>query len=481
MPESADRPEALRGVESWLASPIRLAILALAAVVLATLATTFGELELDRAGGFDEHSGDTVLRQGALWALWALAMPAFLWVAVRLQRRISSWIVLSAAHALIAAAVGASFLYVEIQLIEFGQTAEETANIAQRIKERQEAHRQMSEWREAKAAALEAGEEPPPRPSPQDWRRDRRRDRPGSEDDGNKGDRDGRGGRDHEPAREGDTRDGDADRERDRQGTWRPRTIENLPATGDLRRDFGRRWPYRVPRYALVYFSLIGIGLGIRAFLAGQRQERHAARLAADLDRARLEALKGQLHPHFLFNSLHSVGGLIRTSRSDDALTALASIGDLLRTSLDAAPEQFVPLVREIELFERYLAVEALRLGERLQIHIEVPKALHPAEVPTFIAQPLVENAIKHAIATRAEGGSVTLRARQEGDERLIIEVDDDGPGFDPKPDHVGVGIAHVRGRLEALFGDSAHLQISSLPARGPRARLTLPLDDLES
>lgn len=252
-------------------------------------------------------------------------------------------------------------------------------------------------------------------------------------------------------------------------------------STGDLVADFKRRWPLRLPRYALVYFALIGIGLGIRAFLNGRLQERHAAQLEADLSRARLDALKGQLHPHFLFNSLHSVGGLIRTSRSADALTAIASIGDLLRTSLDAEPEQFVPLEREVELIERYLDVESLRLGDRLRITIDVPEPLLPAEVPTFIAQPLVENAIKHAIASRASGGSVVFRARAEDGVRLILDIEDDGPGFQPKAGHAGVGIAHVTERLEALFGDAARLDIGSMPGGGTRARLTLPLDDVES
>ncbi|QDV07754.1 Sensor histidine kinase YehU [Planctomycetes bacterium Poly30] len=451
-------------VELWLSSPIRLALLAIVAILLATLATSIGEIELVSAGGMDERDVDVLWRQGLLWTLWAVVTPPLLWVAIRMGRFISHWPLLVLAHLILATIVGAAFLCAEIAVIEAGQTAEETASFARGVRwseERGDGERDSRRRRDGRTpgegdlAAAEPGTSPPDRPI----------------EEGRSSDN---GFANRPPGR---PPTGPMSRRR-----WMRRVASFNISTGDLRADFERRWPLRVPRYALVYFSLIGIGLGIRAFLNGRLQERHAARLESDLSRARLDALKGQLHPHFLFNSLHSVGGLIRTSRGDDALTALASIGDLLRTSLDAEPEQFVPLEREIELIRRYLDVETLRLGDRLKITIDVPPELLPAEVPTFIAQPLVENAIKHAVASRSGGGSVLLRARAEDGVRLILDVEDDGPGYAPRAGHAGVGISHVTQRLEALFGGAATLEVGSMPAgsAGTRARLTLPLDDID-
>lgn len=433
-------PAQVSGAERWLRSPIRLALLAGLAVVIATAATSIGAMELGSAGGIDEADVDVLRREGTLSLLWALATPVFLWVALKLSRAVKAWPLLLAAHIVISLVAGSLFLCAEIKLVEWGQTAEQT-----------EAYAGFVAAREERSAAFRRDDPPPRRPE-------------------------GRGGAEGRGGPEGRGAEGRPGPRR----RWRGRSAGLTLATGDLGADFGRRFPLRVPRYALVYLSLVGIGLGIRAFLNGRTQERHAARLEQDLARARLEALRGQLHPHFLFNSLHSVGGLIRTSRGDDALTALASIGDLLRTSLDAQPEQFVPLEREVELIERYLEVESLRLGDRLKITLDVPEALLPAEVPTFIAQPLVENAIKHAVANRANGGAITLRASQEMGVRLILEVEDDGPGFAPRSGHQGVGISHVRQRLEALFGETASLDVATRDEGGTRARLTLPLDDLD-
>ncbi|MFT6109515.1 MAG: signal transduction histidine kinase [Planctomycetota bacterium] len=484
---SADAPgesPAIAGAELWLSSPIRLAILAGAVVLLATLATAIGEIELLSAGGIDQRDIHVLVRQVVIWTLWALAAPALLWAAVGLGRRLPHWSLILGAHLALALFMGSLFLCAEIEIIEASQSEAKTqdfARVIQWMASREEGGRRgegpdsqlrggMEQNRLAREAEFRAQDPPAPPTSPGGTAAENETDREPSRR---------RGGRRGEPRSSGGGPRAEGGPPRSRGG-W-SRTAGWSVSTGSLTADFRRRWPLRVPRYALVYFAVIGIGLGIRSFLSGRSQERLNARLEADLARARLDALKGQLHPHFLFNSLHSVGGLIRTSRPDDALTALASIGDLLRTSLDAKPEQFVPLESEVGLIQRYLDVESLRLGDRLKITIDVPPELMPAEVPTFIAQPLVENAIKHAVAARASGGSITVRARQEGGVRLLLDVLDDGPGYDPKTATPGVGIAHVTERLQALFGDGASLDVQALPEGGTRARLTLPLDDLET
>ena len=174
---------------------------------------------------------------------------------------------------------------------------------------------------------------------------------------------------------------------------------------------------------------------------------------------------------------------MIRGERGREALTALDSIGDLLRTSLDAGGEQFVPLARELELTRRYLAVEELRLGDRLRVTIEAEPLLEQCEVPAFITQPLVENAMKHGIAARTEGGSICVSARRgDAPGTLIVDVTDDGSGFDARSKAKrGVGIRHIEERLTALFDDAAHLEYSAPETGGTRARLVLPLEDDEA
>jgi len=447
----------LAGVERWLRSPFRLALLVLGAVALTTAATSLGEVELRRAWGGGPDESDLVVRQGVLWLTWALIAAPLVGLAGILARHTRPWPITFLSHLPIAIVVGSGILVVENELTVWVQGPERTEHIRERV-----------QW-------LESSDNTERRPP---WERG------GS----SREERAERTGQDSEGASSSEP----GDRERRDRSDWRRRRSRANPAafgfvTGDIADDFGRRWTLRVPRYALTYFALIGIGLGIRSFLVGRAREREAHTLAvragqleSALTEAKLGALQGQLMPHFLFNALHSIGGLIRTERPAEALTALSSIGDLLRTSLDAGGEQFVPLERELELVERYLEVEKLRMGDRLQIEIDAPSELLAAEVPAFIAQPLVENAIKHAIADRTEGGSLTVRVRAEDGTRLIIDIEDDGPGFQPGG-HEGVGLPHVRSRLKALFDDDARLEMTTLEGGGTRARLVLPLDDLET
>ncbi|MEM9380674.1 MAG: histidine kinase [Planctomycetota bacterium] len=444
-PGSRPEQDRLAGVEAWLRSPYRLALLVAAAFVVVTAATSLGDVELRRAWGFGPDESDLVIKQAVLWLTWALAAPLLVWLAVRLAGVLRHWTLALAAQVGIGVVVGSLMLLLENAVVVQLQGPEHTARVRERV-----------EWMEARMGGDR-------RPGAERERR-----RPEIQEDGD------------DPRRREERRD-DRRRRRPRAGP----VVFGI-ATGDTVQDFERSWPLRVPRYALVYLALVGIGLGIRSFLVGRAREREAQDLAvrasqleAALTEARLSALKGQLHPHFLFNALHSVGGLIRTERPGEALTALASIGDLLRTSLDAGGEQLVPLERELDLVERYLAVETLRLGDRLRITIDAPRELLGAEVPAFIAQPLVENAVKHAIAPSANGGSVTVRVRSRDGVELVLDVEDDGPGFDPGA-RTGVGLNHVRTRLAALFDDAASLEMTTREEGGARARVVLPLDDLE-
>ncbi len=471
---------ALADLESWLRSPLRLAILLAIATVIATAATSFGEVELRRAWGGGPEERDLVLRQGVVWLAWALLVLPLSALAGAIARRAKGWPAALACHVPIAALVASLFLVLENSLTAWAQGPERTQQFRERVlgQDDPRSTRRRPPWERPELRDTELRASAPGRPEAE-GQADPRLEAAEPPTEGavtteRTARPDGREGRDR-----GDSRRG--------RGDWRRRTWMVGFVTGDVLLDFQRRWTLRVPRYALIYFAVIGLGLGARSFLVGRARERKAAalelqtsQLESALTAAQLTALKSQLHPHFLFNALHSVGGMIRTERSAEALGALARIGDLLRTSLDAGPEQFVSLGREIELAERYLEVEQMRLGDRLKVDLEVAPALTAAEVPAFITQPLVENAVKHGIATSSEGGTVRLRASASADgTRMRIDIEDDGAGVvEGSPD--GVGLQNVRSRLRALFEADAKLEVELLEEGGTRARITLPLDDLE-
>jgi sensor histidine kinase YesM len=204
-----------------------------------------------------------------------------------------------------------------------------------------------------------------------------------------------------------------------------------------------------------------------------------AARSDALRARAELHALRAQLDPHFLFNTLHSLMALVR-SDARAAEEAVERFGDLLRYVLDVNRDRRdeAPLAEEWAFVRSYLALEQLRLGARLRVIEHVDPDVLDAVVPTFALQPLVENAIHHAIAPHARGGTLTIEARAEGDDRMVMAVSDDGPGT--TREHAltatGVGLRVLRQRLEVLYGGEARLEITTSPGQGFTAAISLPL-----
>ena len=198
------------------------------------------------------------------------------------------------------------------------------------------------------------------------------------------------------------------------------------------------------------------------------------AQLEAQLAAARLDALRMQLNPHFLFNTLHAVSALmardVRTAR-----TMLSDLSDLLRLALDRAAEPEVPLAEELDFLDRYLRIERTRFRDRLRVDVEVDPATRDALVPTLLLQPLVENALKHGVAPRADGGHVRIEAFREGDD-LLFRVTDDGPGF-PAADtrREGVGLRTTRERLATRFGAAARLRLENRPEGGAVAEVKIP------
>ena len=220
----------------------------------------------------------------------------------------------------------------------------------------------------------------------------------------------------------------------------------------------------------------------------GQRlseKEVQAATLESQLSEARLNALKMQLQPHFLFNTLHSIGALARTGRGEEVVRVVTGLSDLLRRVLTAGGGQLVLLEEELDFVDRYLEIEGLRFQDRLRVTREIAPDVLDAQVPNLILQPLVENAIRHGISVLPKSGRVELRASRRG-EQLVIEVRDDGPGPGGPPMGGGIGLANVRGRLEELYGSRAQLELvhdtwGETGGTGTCARLSLPLTASDS
>lgn len=225
----------------------------------------------------------------------------------------------------------------------------------------------------------------------------------------------------------------------------------------------------------LTYWAVVAMH-HLRAYDRGYRERTLAAvRLREQLVRAELGALRMQLHPHFLFNALNSITAILHRD-PEQAETMIVQLSRLLRRALETRDTPEVPLAREIELLRNYLELAALRHGERLRWKIDVPPVLASVMVPTFLLQPLVENAVVHGIEGLASEGSIALRARQQG-ERLELEIENDLPMVPAggRRAGAGVGLENVRARLRHLYGDAASFELTVQPGRSALARIVLP------
>jgi sensor histidine kinase YesM len=225
----------------------------------------------------------------------------------------------------------------------------------------------------------------------------------------------------------------------------------------------------------LLPFLLLGTWLYVMmagVMYAGEAATR-VARAEAAAAEARLAALRGQLNPHFLFNALHSVVQLTAIA-PERAARAAEDLATLLRTTVDE-DRNLVPLRDEWRFVERYLALERMRFGDRLQVRASLDEEVMDAEVPAFALQTLVENAVRHAAAPRVEATVLEVHARREGD-GLQLTVRDDGAGARPEQlaGEVGTGLRRLRDRLHALYGSAASLVLDDA-APGVRATLSLP------
>ncbi len=237
--------------------------------------------------------------------------------------------------------------------------------------------------------------------------------------------------------------------------------------------------PHQASEPALAVVGAMGALLALRigaALFAVERESeerRQAERRAA---RARLRAVTAQMSPHFLFNALHSLSALVRRD-AEASERALERLGGLLRYGLDTG-DDMVRLQDEWRFAQDYLDLEALRLGPRLEVSVEIDEETKKLPVPPFIVQPLVENAIRHGVSPFPDGGRIELRARLESG-RLVVEVSDTGPGASPEDlaNASGVGVRGVRAQLESSFGDDWRMETDHRREGGFVVRLVLPVD----
>lgn len=203
----------------------------------------------------------------------------------------------------------------------------------------------------------------------------------------------------------------------------------------------------------------------------------HAAELDNQLNLARVESLRMQMNPHFLFNALNSIGALIETDRRDKAYAALERLADLLRQALRLSQESDIPLAEELGFLEAYLALEKVRFGDRLSVDWQVAHDARPLHVPAFVLQPLVENAIKHAVGPSATTVTITVCASRTPNSLRLSVADDatvkpvalDTPGS-------GVGIANLRERLRLRYGNDVSVESARKPGGGYETCIEIPL-----
>ncbi len=191
---------------------------------------------------------------------------------------------------------------------------------------------------------------------------------------------------------------------------------------------------------------------------------------------AKIEALKSQINPHFLFNTLASISSLIR-SQPETARMLIIKLSGLLRRLL-RSDQHFITLREELESIDEYLDIEVVRFGPKLKVHKEISADTYELIVPSMILQPLVENSIKHGLSRKVGAGSILIRSwREHG--RAVIEVEDDGMGFVldrlEQPMSSGIGLANVRERLRVIYGTTYHLTLTSEPGQGTIARIEIP------
>jgi two-component system, LytTR family, sensor kinase len=224
------------------------------------------------------------------------------------------------------------------------------------------------------------------------------------------------------------------------------------------------------------YWGVIAFGYGLEIHQRYKSEELKAAQLEARLIETELKALREQMRPHFLFNTLNTIAVLVRENKNDAAVNLIARLSSLLRMTLDNTRVQEVTVRQEMDFLERYIDIQKARFSDRLSVGIDIAPEAMEARIPNLLLQPLVENAILHGIAPKAGPGRVdVVGAVRDG--RLHLEVRDDGPGLGQGATRAreGIGLSNTRERLAKIYGAQGHLSLRSVPGRGVTVLIVLP------
>ena len=248
-----------------------------------------------------------------------------------------------------------------------------------------------------------------------------------------------------------------------------------------------RHWPtfvdtwtttllYQALTFLITYALILTVTYLADARERMARQVTEAARLNEELSKAQLAALRRQIEPHFMYNALNSIAGLVRDERNAAAVSMIVGLSEFLRRASEDSHRSQVTLQEEVEYLQRYLEIQKARFGERLQVSMDIPAELLQAQVPNLLLQPLVENAIKHGIAKRVAGGTVRVAGACH-DGNLCLSVYNDGPRLptDWEAAQTGVGIGNLRTRLQILHGNGSGLQLRCADPGGVEVVVTLP------
>jgi two-component system sensor histidine kinase AlgZ len=219
--------------------------------------------------------------------------------------------------------------------------------------------------------------------------------------------------------------------------------------------------------YTFILLTWSSLYFGINAMLDLETERARSANALKLADGARLRALQSQLNPHFLFNALNGIATLVREGDGTRAADMVDMLSDFLRSTLQKLESPEIPVSEELAFVEQYLGIQRLRFGSSFRASVDADPETYDALVPTLILQPLVENAVRHGVLARSQGGALSVSIRRR-DEVLVITVEDDGPGPVSAGAHpYGVGFRNSAERLAALYGDAAHMSVGTRPHGG--------------
>jgi len=222
-----------------------------------------------------------------------------------------------------------------------------------------------------------------------------------------------------------------------------------------------------------IYWTTLVVAHALYYYRGLREREAQTAILTAQLAQAQLQALKMQIHPHFLFNTLNSIAALLHKD-VEAADRMIAKLGDFLRLTLKRSDAQIVDFEQELEFLKCYLDIEHIRFQDRLTVEMDIDPHALTAMIPNLILQPIVENAVRHGVARQTDPGHISIRARRQG-ARLIMRVEDNGPGLKPSSNGSGIGLSNTRARLEQFYGSDFSFQIANSAGRGATVTLDVP------